>query len=101
MQVKMQQLELDMEHRLVPNWERSTARLYIVILFLKPPWIKDKAEQGYQGRDRKGLGCNMTSVTSENSTVMHAEVCLCHVSSTNCSVIRNFVWLLNPVIIKN
>ena len=34
MQVKKQQLELDMEHRLVPNWERSTSRLYIVtILF--------------------------------------------------------------------
>ena len=32
MQVKKQQLELDMENRLVPNWERRTSRLHIVIL---------------------------------------------------------------------
>ena len=30
MQVKKQQLELDMENRLVPNRKRSTSRLYIV-----------------------------------------------------------------------
>ena len=30
MQVKKQQLELDMEQWLVPNWERSMLRLYIV-----------------------------------------------------------------------
>ena len=29
MQVKKQQLELDMNNRLVPNWERSTSRLYM------------------------------------------------------------------------
>ena len=29
MQVKKQQLVLDMENVLVPNWERSTSRLYI------------------------------------------------------------------------
>ena len=34
MQVKKQQLELDMEQRLVPNWEKSTSRLYIVTLIL-------------------------------------------------------------------
>ena len=33
MQVKKQQLELNMENRLVQNWERSTVRLYIVSLF--------------------------------------------------------------------
>ena len=32
MQVRKQQLELDME--LVPNWERSTSRLYIVTLLI-------------------------------------------------------------------
>ena len=32
MQVKKQQLEMDTNNRLVPNWERSTSRLYIVIL---------------------------------------------------------------------
>ena len=34
MQVKKQQLELDMENRLVQNWERSTSRLYIVTLII-------------------------------------------------------------------
>jgi len=34
MQVKKQQLELDMEQRLVPNPERSTSRLYIVTLII-------------------------------------------------------------------
>ena len=32
-QDKKQQLELDMEHRLVQNWEKSMRRLYIVTLF--------------------------------------------------------------------
>ena len=30
MQVKKQQLELDMEQQIGPNWERSTSRLYSV-----------------------------------------------------------------------
>ena len=34
MQVKKQQLELNMEHRLVPNWKRSMSRLYVVTLLL-------------------------------------------------------------------
>ena len=33
MRVRKQQLELDMEHGLVQNWERSTSRLHIVTLF--------------------------------------------------------------------
>ena len=32
MQVKKQHLELDMEQQLVPNWERSMSKLYIVTL---------------------------------------------------------------------
>ena len=32
MQVRKQQLELDMDNRLVPNRKRSTSRLYIVTL---------------------------------------------------------------------
>ena len=32
--VMKQQLEPNMENRLVPNWERSTSRLYIVTLFI-------------------------------------------------------------------
>ena len=34
MQVKKQQLELDMENGLVPDWERSASRLYIVTLLI-------------------------------------------------------------------
>ena len=34
MQVKKQQLEPDMDNRLVPNWERSTSRLYVVTLLI-------------------------------------------------------------------
>ena len=34
LQVKNQQLELDMEQKLVPNRERSTSRLYIVTLLI-------------------------------------------------------------------
>ena len=34
MQVKKQQLELDMEHGLVQNWKRKTSRLYIVTLLI-------------------------------------------------------------------
>ena len=34
MQVKRQQLESDMVNRLVPNWERSMSRLYIVTLLI-------------------------------------------------------------------
>ena len=29
MQDKQQQLELDVEHTLVPNWERSVSKLYV------------------------------------------------------------------------
>ena len=31
---KKQQLEPDVEHRLIPNWERSTPRLYIITLLI-------------------------------------------------------------------
>ena len=34
MQVNKQQLELDMNNGLVPNWEKSMSRLYIVTLFI-------------------------------------------------------------------
>ena len=34
MQVKKQQLELDMEQQTVQNWERSMSRLYAVTLLI-------------------------------------------------------------------
>ena len=53
MQVKKQQLEPDMEHGLVPNWERSTLRLNIISLLFNlyteyikwnVGWMKHKLE---------------------------------------------------------
>ena len=35
MQLRKQQLELDMEQRLIPNKKRSTSRLYIVTLLIQ------------------------------------------------------------------
>ena len=58
MQVKRQQLELDMENRLVSNRERSTSRLYIVTAYLTdmqstscemPGWMKHKLESKFPG----------------------------------------------------
>ena len=34
MQVKKQQVELDVEKWMVPNWERSMSRLHIVMLLI-------------------------------------------------------------------
>ena len=34
MQIKKQQLELDMNKGLVPNWERGLSRLHIVTLLI-------------------------------------------------------------------
>ena len=43
MQVKKQQLELDLEHSLVPNQERSMSRLYIVTLLIYAEYIMRNA----------------------------------------------------------
>ena len=58
MQVKRQQLELDMDNRLDSNWERSRSRLYIVTAYLTdmqstscemPDWMKHKLESRLPG----------------------------------------------------
>ena len=59
MQIKNQQLKLDMEQCTHPNWERSTSKLYIVtLLFLTyiqsiscemPGWMKHKLESRLLG----------------------------------------------------
>ena len=59
MQVKKQQLEPNMENRLVPNWARSASRLYVVtLLYLTymqstlcemPGWMKHKLESRLPG----------------------------------------------------
>ena len=58
MQVRKQQLELDMENRLDSNRERSRSRLYIVAAYLTdmqstscemPGWMKQKLESRLLG----------------------------------------------------
>ena len=58
MQVKKQQLEQRWNNRLVPNWERSTSRLYIVTLLINfiqctsckmLDWMKHKLESRLPG----------------------------------------------------
>ena len=59
MQVKKQQLELDMGQQMVLNWERSTSRLYIVTLLFNlyaeyimwNAWL-DKAQAGIKTAGR-------------------------------------------------
>ena len=53
MQVKKQQLQLDMSNRLVPNQERSTSRMYVVTLLnLHAEYIMGNAglEEAQAGR---------------------------------------------------
>ena len=51
MQVRKQQLELEMEHRLIPNRKMSTSTLYIVTLLMYAEYIRrntglDEAQAG-------------------------------------------------------
>ena len=59
MLVKKQQLKRTWNNRLVPNWERSTSRLYIVTLliyfhaeyiFQMPGWMKHKLKSRLLGK---------------------------------------------------
>ena len=57
MQVRKQQLELDMENRLVPNRKRSTSRLYIVTLLIMRNAGLEETQAGIKiaGRDINNL----------------------------------------------
>ena len=58
MQVKKQQLELNLEQQTGSNWERNTSRLYIITLYLTymqntscemPGWVNHKLESRLLG----------------------------------------------------
>ena len=75
MQVKKQQLELDMEHTLVPNRKRSTSRLYIVTLLfnLYAEYIMrntglDEAQAGI-----KTAGRNISNLRYADDTTLMGE----------------------------
>ena len=75
MQVRKQQLELDMENRLIPNQERSTSRLYIVTLLfnLYAEYIMqivrlDEAQAGI-----KIAGRNISNLRYTDDTTLVAE----------------------------
>ena len=74
MQVKKQQLQVDMSNRLVPNWERSTSRLYIVTLLnLHAEYIMgnarlDEAQAGFKISRR-----NINNISYADDTTLMAE----------------------------
>ena len=75
MQVRKQQLELDMNNRLVPNRERSMSRLYTVILLfnLHAEYIMrnvglDEAQAGI-----KNAGRNINNLRYADDTTLMAE----------------------------
>ena len=76
MQVMEQQLESDMNNRLIPNWDRSTSRLYIL-----SPWLSnlhaehimwnarlDEAQAGI-----KTAGRNINNLRYADDTTLKAE----------------------------
>ena len=74
MQVKKQQLELDME-QLVPNWERSTLRLYIVtlLIYLYAEYIMQNAQLEEAQSGIKIAGRNINNLRYAYDTTLMAE----------------------------
>ena len=75
MQVRKQQLELDMNNRLVPNRKKSTSRLYIGIVYLTYIWSTswemprlDEAQAGI-----KIAGRNVNNLRYADDTTLMAE----------------------------
>ena len=74
MQVKKQQLELNMENRLVQNWERSTVRLYIVSLFNSyAEYIMQNAGVDEAQAGIKIAGRNINNFRYSDDTTLMAE----------------------------
>ena len=74
MQVKKQQLELNMENRLVQNWERSTVRLYIVSLFNSyAEYIMQNAGVDEAQAGIKIAGRNINNFRYSDDTILMAE----------------------------
>ena len=64
MQVKKQQLQVDMSNRLVPNWERSMSRLYIVTLLnLHAEYIMGNARLDEAQAGIKIAGRNINNIS--------------------------------------
>ena len=74
MQVKKQQLELDMEQQ-VPNWERSTSRLYIVtcLFNLYAEYIMQNAGLDEAQAGTKIAGRNINNLRYTDDTTLMAE----------------------------
>ena len=70
MQVRKQHLELDMEHRLVPNRKRSTSRLYIVTLLI---YIMRNAGLEEAQARIKIAGRNINNLRYANDTTLLTE----------------------------
>ena len=74
MQVKKQQLELDMNNGLVQNWERSTSRLHIVTLLnLYAQYIMRNARLDEAQAGIKTAGRNINNLRYADDTTLMAE----------------------------
>ena len=75
MHVKKQLLELNMKHGLVPNWERSTSRLYIVTLLvnLYAEYIMQDAGLDEAQAGIKIAGRNINNLRYADDTTLMAE----------------------------
>ena len=75
MQVKKQQLEPDCNKVLVPNWERSTSRLYIVtwLFNLYAEYIMQNARLDEAQAGIKISGRNINNLIHADETTLMAE----------------------------
>ena len=74
MQVKKQQLELDIEQQIFPNWERSTSRLYIVtcLFNLYAEYIMQNAKLDESQAGMKISGTNINNLRYADDTTLMA-----------------------------
>ena len=75
MQVKKQQIEKYLEHRLVPNWERSTSRLNIVtrLFYFYAEYIMRNARLDEAQAGIKIAGRNINTLRYADDTTLMAE----------------------------
>ena len=74
MQVRKQQLELDMNNRLVQNWERSMSRLHIVTLLnLYAEYIMRNARLDDSQAGNKTAGRDISNLRYADDTTLMAE----------------------------
>ena len=77
MQVRKQELELDMENRLVPNRERSTSRLYIVTclfnLYVEYIMKNARLDEAQAGIKIAGRNINNLRYADDNTLMAESE----------------------------